>query len=442
MDSALSRLLQRLEQKFRIVTFVTTMVPTMGALGLQFITFAITVRGLGVEQFGRYTALLAIVGVGVELTGLGGADLLVRAVSRDRARFRAYYGNMLMLIAITLPIAVALGVAVALGAMHSPVELLPMVVALAGEIAVARMSASMELVMVAHGHMAQAGWLRVTTMAVRLLLAIAFFMLLDLHGLNGWIAAIFIQAVVMTLTLGMIGSRWYGRPLAALMTKELSGGVLFCVNQTSRAMQSNLDRMVLSRYADDTALGLYGAASRIVQLGMFPVQVLTRIFYPKFFVHGANGLRTSRRYAIRVAPALFGVGACSSLAVTAVALLAPRILGAEFAGSIEVAIGLSIALPFIALQYPAADALTGAGLQGVRAAISSVFTVGFGFALVAGAKLGGIDGLIGAFVSAQLSLALALWIAAFVCRGQVVAMVAVADDDNGTGSERAGKILS
>ncbi|EJN08085.1 oligosaccharide flippase family protein, partial [Herbaspirillum sp. YR522] len=205
-------LLARLEAKFRLWTIVSTMVPTMGALGLQLVTFAITARGLGVEQFGRYTALLAIVAVGVELIGMGGADLLVRAVSRDKSRFATYYGNMLLSIAITLPIAVLVGTLVATGVMRVEVDLPFIVVALFAEIGLARVSASTELVMVAHGHTARAGWVRVATVVARLAVALAFFMVLQRSALDDWILFLTVQSVLMMLFYGWLGGRLYGRP--------------------------------------------------------------------------------------------------------------------------------------------------------------------------------------------------------------------------------------
>ena len=414
--SALARLAHKLEQRFRVLTFARTMVPTMGALALQFVTFAITARGLGVEQFGRYTALLAIVGIGVELVGLGGADILVRAVAREREAFRRYYGNMLLLGALTTPLVVALGVAVAVGAMQTTVDWLPLVAALVAEILIARMSASLELVMVAHGHTVRAGWVRMTTVVVRLLLALAYFMLIGLHDLNGWIAVVFVQSMLLTAVYVVLGGRLYGQPVWQLLRHEMGSGLSFCVTQTARAAQSNLDRMVLSRYADDATLGLYGAASRFMQLGMFPLQVVTRIIYPNYFVHGKQGLAASRRYAVRMAPLLFGVGLLSAAAVAVAALLAPYALGAGYAGSTGVTMGLACALPFMALQYPAADALTGAGRQSLRALIYSVSAVGFGFVLLGGAYLGGIRGVVAAFLLGHLLLALIFWAVAFLCR--------------------------
>jgi O-antigen/teichoic acid export membrane protein len=416
LASRLPRPLAMLEQRFRLVTFITTMVPTMGALALQFVTFAITARGLGVEQFGRYTALLAIVGVGVELVGLGGADVLVRAVARDKTRFPAYYGNMLILAGLSLPIVVALGTAVAVGAMQSTVELPLIVAALAAEIGVARISASLELVMVAQGNTARAGWLRMSTVLVRLALAAVYFLALGQSDLVDWIWLVLAQAALVCVVYVWLGASLYGRPVWQLFSSELHAGTLFCITQTARAAQSNLDRMVLSRYADDAALGLYGAASRFLQLGMFPVQVLTRILYPKYFVHGADGLAASRRYALRMSPALLGVGVFSGLLVAAAALLAPRVLGAQYDGSVAITVGLAFSLPLMALQYPAADALTGAGFQGLRATIYSVASIGFGFVLLGGVKLGGINGLVAAFLAGHLLLGVALWTATFVCK--------------------------
>jgi len=417
-ESLLNRAAQYLRLlgvEFKLLTFVNAMIPICAALGLQFVTFAITARGLGVAQFGAYTALLALVGVAVELTGLGGGDLLVRAVSRNRASFQLYYGNMLTLLAMTLPVVVLGGVIVAIFGMQSTVTVLGVSIALFGEILVARMSASLELVMVAHEKVVQAGWIRMLTIAVRLCVAAAFFILFAQHSLNGWIVVVCVQAIIVSAAYVVLAAKLFGRPIWALQTGELSTGTSFCVSQSARAMQSNLDRMVLSRFADDAALGLYGAASRILQLGLFPIQVVMRTLSVKFYVHGAHGLKASRRYALQVAPTLVGVGVFSALCVAATALLAPLVLGRDFAAATGTTLRLACALPLIALQYPAADALSGAGLQTLRAHIYVAAAVGFGFVLVAGVRLGGINGLIYAFLLGHLLLAVVLWVCTFVC---------------------------
>jgi O-antigen/teichoic acid export membrane protein len=418
----MSALLARLEQRFRVLTFVGAMLPTMGALALQFVAFTFTARGLGVEQFGRYAAVLALAAIGVELVGLGGADLLVRGTARNPASFARYYGNMLLLVAGTLPWVVLGGMGIALGPMEMHMGLLALAAALAAEIASARMSTSLESVMVAHGDTVAAGWVRMAAVLTRLAAAVVFFVVLDRHDLDGWIAAVVAQSALLCAACIVVGSRLYAAPHWALLRDELSTGAAFCVSQVARASQGNMDRVVLARFADEAALGAYGAASRVLQLGLFPMQVVTRILYPKFFVHGAKGLRASRHFALRTAaPAMLAVSVLSCLALLVVARFVPVVLGKDFAQSSHTTMLLSLALPLIALQYPAADALTGAGRQALRAGIYTAASVGFGLLLVAGARWGGVFGTSLAFIGGHGLLAAILWCATFVCRDAAAA---------------------
>jgi O-antigen/teichoic acid export membrane protein len=389
------------------------MIPNVAALGLQFVTFAITARGLGVEQFGAYSALLAIVGTAVEIVGIGGADLLARAVARNKATFPDYFGNMLIVLLASLPVVIVGGTLVAVVAMHTMVQAAMVAVALLGELLVARLSATLEIIMVVHGQIVRAGWIRLLTVVARFAIAAVFFLLLSQHSLDAWIWVVGVQGVLMGGAYVLMGARLYGRPAWAFKPAELTAGASFSLGQSSRAMQSNIDRMVLSRFADGAALGLYSAASRILQLGLFPIQVAMRTIYANFYVHGAKGLGASRRYALHVAPALLGIGLVSTVIVAGAALLAPLVLGRDFAGATETTIRLSLSLPLIALQYPAADALSGAGLQGLRARIYIVAAAGFGLVLVAGVKFGGIDGLIWAFLLGHFLLAAVLWVCTF-----------------------------
>lgn len=405
-----------LERRFKAVTFMTTMVPTVAALGLQLITFAITARGLGIEQFGQYTALVAIVGVAIELVGFGGADLLVRAVSTDRTRFPAYFGNMLAGTCLTLPLVLAGSVLVAMGPMRMQLDVVHITMALVAEIAMARSLASAELVMVAHQHTARAGWLRLATFGARLVLALLVFIAWQQHTLQVWIEAILVQSLLVTGCHIALIRYLYGRPVWQMRWAEIGQGMTFAANQTSRAMQSNMDRMILSRYADSAALGAYGAATRIVQLGMFPLQVVTRILYPKFFIHGAQGLHSVRRFAVtKAVPAVAAVGVFSGVAVAFAGLFAPRILGEGYATAVDVTMRLAWALPFIALQYPAADTLTASGRQWIRTLITTSSTLGFGFLLVLGARFDGSDGITNAYVLGHALLAGVLWITVWRC---------------------------
>lgn len=407
---------QALARRIRLATFVSTMVPTLAALGLQLVTFAITARGLGVAQFGQYTALVAIVGVAVELVGLGSGDLLVRAVAIDKRRHGVYFAAVLAWSGLTLPLVLLVSVALAIGPMWVPLDAWHISLALLGEVMMARTLATAELIMVAQQHVARAGWLRLATFGTRLMLAVLVFVGWGQHDLRVWIEAVAVQALLVTVALIALVWHLYGRPVWTLPWAEVGQGTTFALNQTSRAMQSNMDRMILSRFADSTALGAYGAATRIIQLGLFPIQVVTRILYPRFFQHGVHGLVAVRAFALRTAaPALLGVGVLSGVMVALAGTLAPLVLGADFASAVDTTWQLAWALPFIALQYPAADALTASGRQWIRAVVSTSSAAGFGFLLVAGAHWGGAQGVAMGFVAGHAVLAAVLWVAVFRC---------------------------
>ena len=392
--------------------FAMAMAPTAAALGVQFVAFAITARGLGVDLFGQYAALLGLAAIGVELTGWGGADLMVRAVARAPERFPSYYGNMQLLMAATLPIVVAAMLAVAIGPMRSLIGWQMIAVALFAEIAIGRVSASIELAMVAHGHTTRASFIRLTTASVRLIAAGFYF--LFAHTLPGWIVVVFVQSVPLSLVYLVLARRLYGRPSYHVHRGEMKDGGAFMVNQSARAMQGNVDRIVLARFASSDALGAYAAGSRVLLIGLFPLQVMTRLLYPNFFRHGEQGIAATRRYAIKCLPAMLAVALFSLACVVAVAQIVPFALGHDFYGSRFVAMLLALSLPLIALQYLAADTLTGAGYQHLRAVVYGVSAVVFGLVLVLGARFGGTHGLIVAYLAAHAGLAAVLWGVAFL----------------------------
>lgn len=404
-------------QRAIIARFGWSLLPTLGALVVQLVTFVITARGLGPVQFGQYNVILALAGIAVELTGLGGADVLVRAVARKAEAFARYFGNMLWLIvASVVPVTLACLVYIL---NFDAIAVAGSVIAcgLFSEIIMARISASCELILVAHKHTIAAGWFRLGGMGARCLAALVFFYGAGGEHLFSWVWMISAQSLITCcIMLGLITS-WYGRPVWSLIKAEFKSGLGFCLTQSSRAAQSNLDRVVLSHFADAATLGVYSATSRMMQLGLFPIQVATRMTYPQFFAEGAAGLASVRRFALRVAPVFFAIGLVAGVMVAVATWLLPLVLGSAFGGTARIGLFLAFTLPLIALQYPAADALTGGGRQSVRAVIQIIATIGFGFIMAFGAALYGQTGLVAAMIACQLLLAAALWGSLFVAAG-------------------------
>ena len=89
----------------------------------------------------------------------------------------------------------------------------------------------------------------------------------------------------------------------------------------------------------------------------------------------------------------------------------PLLLGPGYAGVGPIGALLAAAAPFVALQYPPADALTAAGHQGLRTALYA-FGAAAGAGLVAaGALAAGPPGAALGFVAGQAVLCAALWAA-------------------------------
>jgi O-antigen/teichoic acid export membrane protein len=195
---------------------------------------------------------------------------------------------------------------------------------------------------------------------------------------------------------------------------EFRTGLLFNVAQTARAVQSNIDRAFLAAFSLGPIVGAYAAASRVLQIGLFPIQIVNRIIYPRFFASGAQGIVAGRKFAIKCAPMLAAIGVLSGCAVAFMGYVIPNLLGHDFLAARPFAIALSTAVPLMALQYPAADALTGSGRQALRTLIYVITAGTFGILLVVGAMVAGPAGLTAAFVGGQGAIAALLWTMLFL----------------------------
>src|SRR5262249_5212652 len=92
----------------------------------------------------------------------------------------------------------------------------------------------------------------------------------------------------------------------------------------------------------------------------------------RFFQHGAQGIGASIRFARRLLGGSVAYSAAAAVGLFALAPLAPRVLGGEYRLSVEAVRGLAL-LPLLrAVHYLGADALTGAGRQGVRTSLQLV----------------------------------------------------------------------
>lgn len=70
-------------------------------LVLQAAYFVIIARALGAEQYGAFVSATALVAILAPFASLGGGNLLIKNVSRNRGLFSEYWGNALFMIFVS-----------------------------------------------------------------------------------------------------------------------------------------------------------------------------------------------------------------------------------------------------------------------------------------------------------------------------------------------------
>lgn len=389
--------------------FLASVLPSGAAAALQLVTFALTARALGPETFGLLAVVYATTVIASDVAGLGGDLAMVRTVALDPGHFPAAWGHALTLLALSLLPVAAVAAALAALATGLPASVVAMLAL--GEVLLGRATAATELAFVARGAPVAASLARLAATAARTLTAVAMFGLAGVTTLAPWAAASLAQSTVTAAGLLLATGHLHGHPRWQLARTEIRFGLLLMLNQASRAVSGNLDRILLAALLPPAGLGLYAAGTRLQLVSGLLTQAATRLYHPRFFRAAADGEAALARLARSVAARLAAVGVGAALIIAVGAQLLPLLLGPAYAAAAPVAAGLALAAPFTALQYPAADALTARGQQGARTAIFLGAALVSAALLAAGALAAGLPGAVAGFVAGQAATAAALWLA-------------------------------
>lgn len=236
------------------------------------------------------------------------------------------------------------------------------------------------------------------------------FGLLQVSTTADWALVTLCQSVLCAVgLLGLVGWR-YAPPRPRLDPGEVSFGLLLMLNQLSRSLNGNLDRIVLALFLTPAALGVYASGTRLLMVNGILNQAATRLFYARFFRAGASGRSDLRHFTLRTGRKMALVGICGGVLILGLAQLLPFVLGSDYDDSVWIASVLAFASPLISIQYPPADALTASNRQLVRTLVYFAVAIASGGLLAVGAMLGGVWGAIIGFLLSQAVLAAVLWV--------------------------------
>ncbi|HTV60708.1 MAG TPA: oligosaccharide flippase family protein [Verrucomicrobiae bacterium] len=332
--------------------------------------FILIARALGPEQYGAFVGVVALVALVAPYVSLGGGNLLVKNVSRDKSVFAEYWGNALFLIAVSG--AALLGVVLSTAHFllpHSIPWKLILLVCVADLIAVRGSEVGGQCFQ-ATDQLRHTATLTLLPAILRLAGAAIVFTVWGHASALVWGWFYMGAAVISGLVAVAMTRMKLGAPRLALgrIPRELTEGFYFGTSLCAQTVYNDIDKTMLARLSTLEATGIYGAAYRIIDVSFTPVRSVLNAAYTNFFRHGKSGIASTFSYARKLLPKMMGYSAFVCVAVFVAAPLVPYILGAEYARTVEALRWLALLPFFKSMHYFLADSLTGAGHQGVRTA--------------------------------------------------------------------------
>jgi O-antigen/teichoic acid export membrane protein len=340
-------------------------------LVLQAGYFVIIARTLGAEQYGAFVGVTAFVAIAAPFATLGGGNLLIKNVARNRALFSEYWGNALVLISGASLVLALLLMFLAPRFLPTTISPLLLVLALVADLVCFRLIDTAAQSYQAVMWLSKTAQLNLLPSILRLLAALALQRFFVHPNAETWMLLYVASTVIAAvIAVGMV-QRDLGRPHLGLqrILPELREGVYFSVSQSSQTIYNDIDKTMLTRLASLEAAGVYAAAYRLIDVAFVPIKSLLAAAYAKFFQRGATGVAGSLGLAKQLAPMAGGYGLVAALGLWLGAPVIPLVLGPEYAPTVDVLRWLA-PLPLLkALHYFAADTLTGAGFQSLRSIV-------------------------------------------------------------------------
>ena len=373
------RLKELLKNNFLSITkspslngFVWTFLAQSSKIFTQLGYFTLIARTLGVEEYGAFAGIVALVAIPAYFVTLGTGEILVRDVSRDKTSFPDCWGNALVL-------TFGLGILCSFSIIPAAILFLPDSISTQAIIFIAVSDLIFTKLLDLSSYAFQSiSRLGVTAQLnflygfVKLVSAFLFSIIPSVDkSLASWSIFYFFSSLLVSLFSVIYVNQDIGLPSFSprKLKKEAFSGLGFSISLASRRIYNDVDKVMLVRLSSLQATGLYSAAYRIIDVAFVPIRSILMTVYSSFFKHGSKGLKGSLGFAFKVMPISVGYGLLASVSIFIFAPLVPKLVGSDFA-DVSTALRWLAPIPFIrVIHYFAADALTGANLQFVRSAV-------------------------------------------------------------------------
>jgi len=342
-------------------------------LAFQALYYVMLARALGAQGLGIFASALALVNVFVPFSGLGGGNLIVKYVARDRSALGYYFSHAVRTLLITGLMLLCLSVALHRVALGPSVgwEL----VALVGvaELLVLRYVETIVQTLQAVDRLDLMARVQFLIGAIRLLsvvvcLCIARHPSVITFALC-YFGAGFVNAVLSRAMLKkLVGTLKPTTETNSALGRRLFEGTPFAVGVASKSIYTDIDKTMLTRMVSADVTGVYTIATRLITVGFTPIQAAIMSSNTRLFKKGAHGLLPALDLAKRMLPFLLCYAVAVGIGLYLIAPLLPALLGPSFAKSVSIVRCLTF-LPIIqTIHFLLGDTLMGADLQGLRSA--------------------------------------------------------------------------
>ena len=339
--------------------------------------FIIIARSLGVQQYGAFAAVTAMVAIFSPFVGLGCGNLIIKNVTRKPEWIDECFGNGLLM---TLASGLA-GVGMVIGICRWVLpNSISMVVILM--VALADLVCNRLIILVASAFQAverldKTAQLNVLMSGARLL-GIGMTVVVVRHPTAELWSIVYAAATAVAAVISLLSATSLVKSFQFnlhRMKRELLEGLYFSGSISAQTIYNDVDKTMLARLSTLGANGIYSAAYRLIDVAFIPVSSVLYAAYPGYFRHGKGEIRATYKYAKKLLPRPIAFSFLAFLGLLVGAPVIPKILGGEYLRTVEALRWLAILPLFKTVHYFFADALSGAGHQGLRMSLQIVVAV-------------------------------------------------------------------
>jgi O-antigen/teichoic acid export membrane protein len=354
---------------------------------IQAAFFTVIARSLGVDNYGSFVGVVALVGILCPFGALGSGNLLVKRVALDKGAFPEAWGGALITTACCGAILIATVLLLAHFMLPAIIPLrLVLLVAVADILGLSVITIAAQ----AFQSFDQLKWsaaINVFLNASRLMGAIGLVLVHHHPSALQWGYVYFVCSSLAAILSSCLVFAKLGAPKFVLRRSlaEYREGFYFSVGLSAQTIYNDIDKTMLVRLSTLDATGIYGAGYRLIDVSFAPVLALLYAAYPNFFRKGSTGIASSFSYAKPLLLRTIVYALIIGIGILLFAGIVPYVLGSEYARTTEVLRWLSPLPVLKSIHYFLSDSLTGAGHQGLRSGLQTgvaIFNVLINFWLI------------------------------------------------------------